>query len=442
MEPVRVLFVDDEPGICLLMSEILQRHGFSVRAVGTVADALAEITSAQFDVLISDLNIGHPGDGFTVVSAMRRTHPKCVTLILTGYPAFETALEAIRHQVDDYLIKPAHIPTLVSLIEQKLQNRKPGAVAATKRIAQILRDNSFEITQQALKEMKSDPLLGKLPITDEERIEHTPQVLEELATMLESAEPDRTPPSTMHASQLRGIRQHQLGYTIPLLATHVRLVERAIYDVIHENLKSLNLSYFMFDMKRLNDSLGLQLEHSLKAFLDAEYPAGLDARSRSGRTQQPLGEARVLKHPVAFAVFTGVVVEVTSLGAGLLLIRAHGNGWPWWFHGIVIASITGFMAALITYSVCNSWLRDRNRAKNQERIIGEVNHHINNALTIIRGRKLLAEAERDRLVEAEIERISWTIREILPRVREGVRQDMSEFPKYRKSSPVNPPSKG
>ncbi len=150
----------------------------------------------------------------------------------------------------------------------------------------------------------------------------------------------------------------------------------------------------------------------------------------------------VLQHPVAFAVFTGVVVVATSLGAGLLLIQAHGNSWPWWFHGIVIASITGFMAALITYSVCKSWLRDRNRAKNQERIIAEVNHHINNALTIIRGHKLLAETERDRLIEAEIERIVWAMKEILPRVREGKVQDMSDFPKYRKSSPVNPPSKG
>jgi len=149
----------------------------------------------------------------------------------------------------------------------------------------------------------------------------------------------------------------------------------------------------------------------------------------------------VLQHPVAFAMFTGVVVVVTSLGAGLLLIRAHGGGWPWWFHGIVIASITGFMAALITYSVCNSWLKDKNRAMNQERIIAEVNHHINNALTIIRGRKLLADTERDRLVETEIERIIWAMQEILPRVREGEGQNMPEFPKYRKSSPVEPPSK-
>ena len=150
----------------------------------------------------------------------------------------------------------------------------------------------------------------------------------------------------------------------------------------------------------------------------------------------------VLRHPAAFAVLTGVVVVVTSLGAGLLLIRAHGGNWPWWFHGIVIASITGFMAGLIMYSICDSWLKDRDRVEKQERIIAEVNHHINNALTIIRGRKLLAETERDRLIEAEIERIIWVTKEILPMVREGTVHDISDFPKYRKSSPVNPPSKG
>src|ERR1035437_1415156 len=129
MEPVRVLFVDDEPGIRLTMPEILHQHGFSVTAVGTVNEALAVITSAQFDVLISDLNIGQPGDGFTVVSAMRRTQPECLTLILTGYPGFETALQAIRSQVDDYLIKPTPVPTLINLIEEKLKNSKPGTLA-------------------------------------------------------------------------------------------------------------------------------------------------------------------------------------------------------------------------------------------------------------------------------------------------------------------------
>ena len=50
MEPVRVLFVDDDPSIRVIFPTMLRMKSFEVTSVGTVADALAEITSAQFDV--------------------------------------------------------------------------------------------------------------------------------------------------------------------------------------------------------------------------------------------------------------------------------------------------------------------------------------------------------------------------------------------------------
>jgi DNA-binding NtrC family response regulator len=135
MELIRVLFVDDEPGIRITMPHILRRHGLSVRAVGTVNHALAEIASAKFNVLISDLNIGHPTGGLIVVNAMRRTQPNCVTLILTGYPMLDVELDAIRCQVDGCLIKPAKIPSLMSLIREKLQQCNSGGSGFTKRTA-------------------------------------------------------------------------------------------------------------------------------------------------------------------------------------------------------------------------------------------------------------------------------------------------------------------
>ena len=266
MRAARVLFVDDEPSLVLTMPLILRQHGYDVTAVGSVNEALAQISSAPFDVLISDLNIGHPGDGFTVVSAMRRTHPTCITLILTGYPGFDSALEAIRSQVDDYLIKPAPIPSLISLIEQKLKNPKSGQVVANKRVSQILRENVCEITQRTLREMKADPLLGALPLADEQRIEYIPCTIEELAAMLESAEPEQAAGEVIQSTVLRGAERYKQSYTIPQLAASVRLLERAIFDVIHEHMLSLNLSYFMFDLKRLNDILGIQLEHTLIAY--------------------------------------------------------------------------------------------------------------------------------------------------------------------------------
>lgn len=269
-QPIRILFVDDEPSIILTMPAILRREGYEVTAVGTVNEALAQITSAHFDVLISDLNIGHPGDGFTVVSAMRRTQPACITLILTGYPGFDSALEAIRSQVDDYLIKPAPVPTLINLIEKKLRNPRPGMAPATMRIAELLRENVFEITQRLLTGVKADPGLGAMVLTDEERINDTPRMIEELAAILESPDSEPVAKEFIQSSKARGYKRHQQGYVLPLLVVHARLLEEAVYEVIHENLLSLNLSYLMFDMKRLHSTLSIQLEFAQRAFLDAE----------------------------------------------------------------------------------------------------------------------------------------------------------------------------
>ena len=120
----RLLFVDDEEGIRSTLPTILERRGFDVRVAATVPEALSEIRTHEFDVLLSDLNIGEDGDGFSVIRAMRKAHPKCVAILLTGYPAFETAVQAIEDGVDGYLVKPADINSLVSTVERKLRTRQ------------------------------------------------------------------------------------------------------------------------------------------------------------------------------------------------------------------------------------------------------------------------------------------------------------------------------
>ncbi len=54
---------------------------------------------------------------------MRKAHPKCVAILLTRYPACETAMQAIEDEVDGYVVKPADINSVVSTIERKLPTR-------------------------------------------------------------------------------------------------------------------------------------------------------------------------------------------------------------------------------------------------------------------------------------------------------------------------------
>jgi YesN/AraC family two-component response regulator len=62
------------------------RDGFEVVVGSNVRDALGLIATEAFDVLLSDPHMPLAGDGFTLVSAMRHTHPDAVTVILSGYP--------------------------------------------------------------------------------------------------------------------------------------------------------------------------------------------------------------------------------------------------------------------------------------------------------------------------------------------------------------------
>ena len=132
-----LLFVDDEDSIRLTLTPILKKHGFEVTAVASVSDARAQIDLTKYDVLVSDLNIDKPGDGFAVIAAMKVRQPRCVNIILTAYPDFDTAQQAIRLSVADYFVKPVDIEALISTIKQKRapknrQNLRPAKVLRAK----------------------------------------------------------------------------------------------------------------------------------------------------------------------------------------------------------------------------------------------------------------------------------------------------------------------
>src|SRR5882724_3575744 len=181
----RLLFVDDEASIRVTLSAILSQEGFDVTVAASVPEALEKIHKHSYDILISDLNIGQPGDGFTVVSAMRRSQPEAATFILTGYPDFESALLAIRNQVDDYLTKPADVKKLVATLKEKSAAPYHSRSVPKKRISVIIRERLDEIIERWLDKVQSDAELAKISLGRDDRIDHVPALLEELAYRIE-----------------------------------------------------------------------------------------------------------------------------------------------------------------------------------------------------------------------------------------------------------------
>ena len=134
----RLLLAEDDDAVRDMLRAALERDGFEVFAVANVCEALSRIATENFDLLLSDLHMPHAGDGFTVVSAMRHTHPNAVTLVLSGYPAIDEALSAIRLQADEVLMKPIQIASLREIIRNKLANPVAHRPLATESVASIL----------------------------------------------------------------------------------------------------------------------------------------------------------------------------------------------------------------------------------------------------------------------------------------------------------------
>jgi ActR/RegA family two-component response regulator len=257
-----MLFVDDEPGIRLTLPQILRMKGYDVEVASNVAEALAAIQSRTFDVLLSDLNIGNPGDGFTVVSAMRRTQPGCITLILTGYPGFETALQAIRSQVDDYLVKPTQVERLLETIETKLKQRTPHQPLPAKRVSQMMHDYSEEVIARALASLPAGCKLGKVKARDG---------ISDLLSRLTAALGSGSERESLAHGAAHGLLRRSQECSIDDLFEEFRALERSVYEVVQENLLVADVSNLVPDLRAFNDHVQEVLRHAINAYL--AYPA-------------------------------------------------------------------------------------------------------------------------------------------------------------------------
>jgi PAS domain S-box-containing protein len=276
MNPLRLLLVDDDDAVRMTLDAVLKHHGFEVKAASNVPEALELVSREQFDVLLADLNIGQPGDGFTVVSAMRRVQPDACTFILTGYPDFESAIQAIRNQVDNYFSKPLKVEDLVQSIKAVRAGKRPAAKAAPlRRMSVVLRDLVPQICLRWLKEVLPDPELAALQLTEAERSDHIPELVENLIYRLDTGT-DELGPSGVEAARKHGKLRYQQGYTIPQILFEARVLQQVMTATIRENLLNIDLSTLVSDILQIGETLQAAVEISIRVY-QSQIPRSLQS---------------------------------------------------------------------------------------------------------------------------------------------------------------------
>ncbi|MEO8724782.1 MAG: response regulator [Acidobacteriaceae bacterium] len=264
----RLLFVDDEASIRMTLPLILERYGFQVTVSATVKEALQEISSKSFDLLLTDLNIGQPGDGFTVVSAMRRSQPTVATVILTGYPAFETALAAIRSQVDDYVVKPAHPEQLVETLRSRLKGRSLASHIKPKRVPYVIEENKEKIIDDWVRTVGADAELACKRLSRDGLVDHVPKIIDEIVRISTSPDPanEEVDLDVAKAAVEHGKLRRRQGYTVDMMARETRMLRKTIALCVQTHLLSVEISQMLPDMVCVSEIIDRMLETAVKSF--------------------------------------------------------------------------------------------------------------------------------------------------------------------------------
>lgn len=116
-----ILIVDDEVSLRNTFSIFLKREGYeTVIAVGSFKEAMEEVSSRSFDLIICDIVL-ESHSGIDLLEKFRQLGICCPVVMITGYPQIETAADAVRLGAFDYLAKPVEKDALLKTTRQAIK---------------------------------------------------------------------------------------------------------------------------------------------------------------------------------------------------------------------------------------------------------------------------------------------------------------------------------
>jgi DNA-binding response OmpR family regulator len=265
----KVLLVDDDSAVRAMMKEALQRKGFEVAAAANVPEALKLIATESFDVLITDLHMPHPGDGFTVVSAMRHSQPNALTMLVSGYPDVQSAMAAILLEADEIVVKPFEIGRLTDLVRERVVNRKPVKRLHKESVGVILQRCVGGIIEDWLARAKQSSELNQVQLSDQERTGHLPKLVQDLAHRLSKpTATDKDSDAAFSAAAVaHGKLRYQQGYTPAMLVHESRILQVTIFGTLQSNMNSLDFSLLLPDVMTIADEVDAQLTQSMESYM-------------------------------------------------------------------------------------------------------------------------------------------------------------------------------
>jgi DNA-binding response OmpR family regulator len=140
-----ILVVDDEPVARQSLTEILRLEGYAVNSVPNGQAAVEYVRTHPIELIIVDLRM--PGmDGLEVIQVVNQISPETEVILLTAFGTTESAIQALRLRVHDYLLKPAPPAQVVNSVKKGLVRREARLKARGGAATMEVDDGVLEIT--------------------------------------------------------------------------------------------------------------------------------------------------------------------------------------------------------------------------------------------------------------------------------------------------------
>ena len=122
-EDARVLVVDDEPMVCLALTNWLEEENYFAQAVEDGPQAVQAVREENWDIVLLDLRM--PGmDGMEVLKQVKEIAPQTVVIMMTAYASIPGAVQAMQEGAYDYIVKPLDVDQLTLMLKRIVEHQQ------------------------------------------------------------------------------------------------------------------------------------------------------------------------------------------------------------------------------------------------------------------------------------------------------------------------------
>src|ERR1700742_63097 len=116
----KILIIDDEVNVALLLSKFLTRNGFDVATASSGASGLEQLNVGNFNLVLCDYRL-EDTDGREMLRQIKLNYPQTGVIIITGYSDIKMAVELIKMGAYDYITKPLYPDEILNTITKAIE---------------------------------------------------------------------------------------------------------------------------------------------------------------------------------------------------------------------------------------------------------------------------------------------------------------------------------